>query len=395
MRCISTTAKLAASTALLLAAATASAAPPYSGTITLDPDIITATDPTAYTGLTATGRGVRTMFDRRRNAFVQYDAYLFRATYGDGLQIEFQVNPEFGSVDAAQTQVAFYAPIIGRLPRMLRRDVQTSWIHQGDQPFGGGNNNLLIHTGSLAQQYIAANILEETLAHEAAHTSLDAQHAASAGWLNAQARDPEFISTYARDNATREDVAETIVPWLALRAGAGRVSSATLATVRGAIPNRIAYLDAQGLDLAPWGAAQAASFAISEGVQGSWANPAHSGQGFFFDVSPSLGKFFGVAWFTWTNAAGQYDWLTGAGTYSGTRATITLHRTTGGRFAAATAVTTAPVGTATVDFTSCTQARFDYVLNGVAGSIPLQRLLPPGSLCGAGAAIAVEHDDAH
>ncbi|HVF35508.1 MAG TPA: hypothetical protein VND91_09325, partial [Candidatus Saccharimonadia bacterium] len=380
---------------LLLAAATASAVPPYSGTITLDPDIITSADPTAYTGLTATGRGVRTMFDRRRNAFVQYDAYLFRATYADALQIEFQVNPEFGSVEAAQAQVAFYAPIIGRLPRMLRRDVQTSWIHQGDQPFGGGNNNLLIHTGSLAQQYIAANILEETLAHEAAHTSLDAQHAASAGWLDAQARDPEFISTYARDNATREDVAETIVPWLALRARAGRVAPATLTTIRNAIPRRIAYLDAQALDLAPWGAAQATTFAIGEGVQGSWSNPAHNGQGFFFDVSPSIGNFFGVAWFTWTTTPGQYDWLTGAGTYSGTRATITLHRTTGGRFADATPVTTAPVGSATIEFTSCTQARIDYVLNGASGSIPIQRLLPPGSLCAASNAASVESDGVH
>ena len=69
------------------------------------------------------------------------------------------------------------------------------------QPFGGGNNNLLIHTGQGAQ-YEASGILEETFVHEAAHTSLDAVHASSAGWIAAQQADPNFISTYARDNAT-------------------------------------------------------------------------------------------------------------------------------------------------------------------------------------------------
>ena len=39
---------------------------------------------------------------------------------------------------------------------------------------------------------------------------MDGPHAASAGWLAAQAADPEFISTYARDNPTREDIAESL-----------------------------------------------------------------------------------------------------------------------------------------------------------------------------------------
>ena len=60
--------------------------------------------------------------------------------------------------------------------------METVWIHRGVEPFGGGNFNILIHTGQAAE-YVAAGILEETLVHEAVHSSLDGTHAAAAGWL--------------------------------------------------------------------------------------------------------------------------------------------------------------------------------------------------------------------
>lgn len=130
-------------------------------------------------------------------------------------------------------------------------------------------------------------------------------------------------------------------------------------------------------------AAQTAAFTINEGVQGSWLNNATGGQGFFFDVAPSVDNLFGVAWFTWTGTAGQYDWLTGAGRYQGDSATVTLFRTRGGRFNDPTPVQTTPAGTATIRFTSCTAATLDFTLTDPAasGSIPLSRLLPAGSLC--------------
>lgn len=231
------------------------AAPPYSGTVFMDPGIITAADPTTFSRLTYSGQGERTIFDRRVNAFVQLNAHLFNATYSDGLQIEFQVNPEFGSVAAARAQAEYYAPVIGRLPRVLRLHVLTSWIHQGDQPLGGGNNNLLIHTGSITQGYIASGSLEEALAHEASHTSLDADHAAAAGWRAAQVADANFISQYAQDNPAREDIAESFVPYLAVRLPGNRVDAATVQTILSTIPNRVAYFDAQHFDLSPASAA--------------------------------------------------------------------------------------------------------------------------------------------
>jgi hypothetical protein len=181
---------------LIIIPAALTADPPVSGTIFMDPDIITPSDPTTFSGVTYTGQGSRLMFDRRTNSWSTTNAYLFRATFTDGFIVEIQVNPEFGTVAGAQIEAAKYGPPIGRLPKALRVDLETVTIHKGVNPFGGGNNNLLIHTGQ-ADLYIGDGILEETLVHEAAHTSLDAAHQASTGWLAAQQSDPEFISTYA------------------------------------------------------------------------------------------------------------------------------------------------------------------------------------------------------
>lgn len=233
-----------------LVCATAYAAPPFSGTIFIDPDIITSADRTTFISAPYAGRGMRMMFDRRVNAFITVNAFLFNATFDDGLSAEIQVNPEFGDSATAGAEATKYGTVIGRLPTVSRKDVQTVWIHKGQQPFGGGNNNLLIHTDQ-ADTYAAQGILEETLVHESAHTSLDAQHANSSGWRAAQQADPDFISTYARDNPTREDVAESFLPWLAVRYRRDRISDSVANTITATIPNRLAYFDAQKFNLYP------------------------------------------------------------------------------------------------------------------------------------------------
>ena len=225
-------------------------APPFGGTIFIDPDIVTPSDPSTFVGLTDTGQASRTMFDRRVDGWVTLEPYLFDATFSDGLTVEMQVNPEFGSVDAARAEAETYARAIGQLPTSLRSDVETSWIHQGVEPFGGGNRNLLIHVGQAAL-YVRDGILEETLIHEATHSSIDAAHQSAPGWIAAQASDPTYISDYARDFPVREDLAETMVPYIAVRFRPDRISADLLATIMEAIPARIEYLDGLGLDMHP------------------------------------------------------------------------------------------------------------------------------------------------
>ncbi len=224
--------------------------PPFSGTIFIDPDIITAEDRSSFLSATYSGQGIRSMYDRRPAAWIQNNAFLFAANFDDGLTAEIQVNSEFSTPEAALFEALKYGLAVGRLPTSLRMDMETMWIHKGNMPFGGGNNNILIHTEQAAD-YIQAGILEETLVHEASHTSLDEYHATAPGWIAAQQADPDYISTYARDNSGREDIAESFLTWLAVRHKADSISEEMKDIIESTIPNRLLYFDGLDLDLYP------------------------------------------------------------------------------------------------------------------------------------------------
>ena len=225
-------------------------AAPFYSSIYLDPDIITPSDPTTFHGLTPRGQGLRSMFDWRVARKIQVNAWLFDAMFSDGLSAEVQVNPEFGE-DAARAEAEKYTVVIGRLPQALRVSRQFVMIHRGVHPAGGGSDgSLLIHTDQ-AVQYEAGGFLEEILVHETAHTSLDAIHALHPQWLSAQSSDPGFISTYARDNPGREDVAESFLMYLIVRYRLERISQSVAATALQTIPNRIAYFDSLRLTILP------------------------------------------------------------------------------------------------------------------------------------------------
>lgn len=229
---------------------TTPAGPPFDGTIFLDPDIIVDSDPSTFVSLSYVGQDMRLMYDRRVNKFITVPAFIYNSTYDDGLTIEIQVNPEFQNPELGQTVALKFATVIGRLPTSLRVDVETVWIHKGTEPFGSGNNNLLVHTGQ-ATQYEKDGILEETFVHEASHSSLDAAHATSAGWISAQESDGNFISTYALDNPKREDIAESFLLYLAVRHRSDRISQSLKSVTLQTIPNRIKYFDTQKFEMYP------------------------------------------------------------------------------------------------------------------------------------------------
>jgi len=220
--------------------------PPYAGTVFVDPDIITAADPSAFIQIISIESGPRTMFDRRADNGngdrVTINSRLFQASYTDGNAIEIQVNPEFDPSEAA-IKAKFYGYAIGQLPKLLRLDVKTVWIHKGDKPFGGGNDNLLIHTDSPRYH---GTVLEETLFHEACHTSLDSR-LYGATWSNAQTLDAEYISTYAKDNPAREDVAESCALYYAVRFKPERLSEKDLNLITKTIKNRMLVFDSLGM----------------------------------------------------------------------------------------------------------------------------------------------------
>ena len=245
---------------LVLAACVATAAPaalaqPFDGTVFMSPGVLTEVDPSGLRSITYDGRGERRMFDRRVDDWVTVDAYLFTARLAAG-DVEFQVNPEFGSQAAARAEVDVFAPALGRLPAVMLSRIDSAWVHAGDELFGAavGGSSILIHT-DYGRGMDRDGYLEEVLFHETAHVSLDPEHADAPGWRTAQQTDGGFVSAYARDNPDREDVAESILPYFAVRFRPERLRPGQRQAIEEAIPARLEYFDAQRFDWSPYMAA--------------------------------------------------------------------------------------------------------------------------------------------
>ncbi|MFO0939460.1 MAG: hypothetical protein U0930_01705 [Pirellulales bacterium] len=214
--------------------------PPFRGTIFDFPDLMKESDPTAFKSIEFVESAEREMFDRRINRSQRFPTFVFKVEYSDRKPLEVAVNREFETVSAAQLQAERYAIAFGRLPLLLREEIDALHIQAGNELFGGGRK-VLIHTGQ-GERYIKDGILEETLAHEAGH-ALDSKFANHPDWVAAQKKDAMFISKYAEENPRREDIAESIVPYLAIRFRPDRIAKAQLETITQSIPARIEFFD--------------------------------------------------------------------------------------------------------------------------------------------------------
>ncbi len=235
---------------IINSSSTSTPTPPYSGTVYIDPDWIIESDPTTYSNSTYDGIQNVLMYDRRIPAWERVDAHIWILSYSDGISINAQVNAEFDK-ESSKTIAEKWGGAVGRLPKTLRRDVDELWIHDGDELMGGGNRSILIHVGHGDENY-SRGWAEEELLHEAVHTSLDSYYKDSADWLAAQESDDNYISDYAREYPTREDLAESFGPYMAIRILTNRVKASDKEKILSAMPVRIAFLDSLSLDWSPW-----------------------------------------------------------------------------------------------------------------------------------------------
>ena len=235
--------------------------PPSYGVVDITPRVLEPSDPTTLGSITYAGRGQRLAYDRRLDPAdwrrgITIDAYLFDVRYA-GHEVEFRVNPEFGSEEAARAEVETYAPALGQMPAVLRSGINYVAINAGNEPWGGcgpypGCGGILIHTDRGKDHYTPGGFMEEILMHEAGHSALDTAHRNSPGWRAAQAADGVFISGYARDFPDREDVTESFAAYFAVRYRPERLTEADRSAILAAIPNRLAYFDEQGFDMSPY-----------------------------------------------------------------------------------------------------------------------------------------------
>ncbi|MCH1571964.1 MAG: hypothetical protein L7S64_11520 [Longimicrobiales bacterium] len=223
--------------------------PPLNGTAFIDPDILTIQDSTAFESLVALGAGSRDMYDVRVSAVGTYNVWLFQADFDDALSVEIRVNAEFDSL-AAVDFADLYARRLGVLPNVLRAGMVAISVHDGRENFLGLATEMVVHAEQ-GETYRLQGFLEEVMAHEAVHISLDEAHANSPGWIAAQESDPTSISGFARDFPRNEDLAETFGAWLAVRWAGDSVTAFLRALIVQAVPARLEYLDAQNFVMYP------------------------------------------------------------------------------------------------------------------------------------------------
>ena len=216
-------------------------------------DIINKKDPTTFQNIVFVKKKTIKWWDRRNgNKQKSFKAFIFKAKFLKGRRdITIRVNDEFETENKAKEQAIKYAKLIGQLPNFLRtKNLKTLTIHKGNEEWGGGNNDMLIYT----DMYQWGEFTEEVAIHEAAHTTLDPQWHGSikrSKWNKAIKADNKFVSPYAKKFPKREDIAETINWWIAVRCKSDRISKLTYEKIILGIPNRLKYLDEQNYDTYP------------------------------------------------------------------------------------------------------------------------------------------------
>ena len=227
-----------------------------------DCDIIKKKDPTTFLNLSFLGVENIKWFDYRlstENSMkyeIYFDAFIFKARFEKGKDVTIRVNSEFKTKEKAEKIAKKYAKTIGQLPNFLRvPHLLTSTIHKGNGGWGGGNSDILIHTGTSPSRRGVSKCLEEVMIHEGAHVSIDFFYTLKGKkgnrWKDAANKDNKYVTPYARKNPFREDIAETINWWIAVRCKKDRISKSTYKKIVQNIPNRLEFFDNQDFDTYP------------------------------------------------------------------------------------------------------------------------------------------------
>ena len=192
--------------------------PPFGGTVYIDSGWITSADISAFIKKTPLGIERVTLYDRRVPAFTDVDAHSYELAYGNSVVVVARVNTEFDEITAS-TLADKWGVVLGQMPLGLIKHLGELHIQPGDELMGGNGftnpTHVLIHEDHGANN-LANGWAEEEVLHELGHAVFQPR-VEDADWVAAQNTDPCFISDYARDNPIREDVAETLGPYLAMK----------------------------------------------------------------------------------------------------------------------------------------------------------------------------------
>ena len=220
---------------------------------------ITKDDASTHESLASLGVETQLILDHRIEGSAEHDWRVFEAGYTDDTTAELWINvASFPGEHAAVA--ADYAAEIGRTPLLLRRSLDRLYVLDG-RPAGvaaaAGPRIVLLRDGNVGQvrevtlyagwftEAWRRSHREEAMLHELAHLALP-DLGRSAEWRAAQEADGVFITDYAERFPLREDVADTLVAYVAVRHRRARIGEPLARAIERAIPARLAILDAQG-----------------------------------------------------------------------------------------------------------------------------------------------------
>jgi len=217
---------------------------------TLLKNIINKDDPTTYKDLIFIKKEVNKNFDKRYgNEMYVATFFIFEAKYEFGKDVEIWVNSEFGSHENIAEIALKYSKMLGKVPSFFREELKWVVIHGPwlDKSkctchwYAFRNEGVYIHTKMVNEE-----AQQEVLIHELAHVTIDSLYYNSANeiiWTNAQKQDAKSISRYAESNPLVEDIAESVVAWVAVRCKRDRISKKKYKMIIKTIPNRLIVLD--------------------------------------------------------------------------------------------------------------------------------------------------------
>ena len=217
--------------------------PPYASTAYVDSNIVSPHDRTAFAGTTYSGTDVYNGWDVRTHEWADLNVYAYHVAWSDLPSCIAMVDTTFVGKDSAGVLVEFYARALGRIPLTLRAAVKGFCIMAGDSVFSTNYDSIVNIYHGQGLILVADGVLEETLIHEGTHAALDPKYAAIPQWLAAQKADVRFISDYAAEHPTTEDMAESVLFWIAMKFVPWRITDEETETVHTTIPHRLKFLD--------------------------------------------------------------------------------------------------------------------------------------------------------
>lgn len=224
--------------------------PPYRSSLFVDPNWMSQNDHSIYISSAYIGKSTFTWFDFRSYQWNQdVEAYSYRMSFRNGIEVMVSISTELPRAEVPK-YLDQWGFLFGQAPPALLsrlgefQIVPQSETERGLKGNGSTNpNHVVLYAddpeASLAEALVRGWV-QEGITHEMGHALFPRER--DDDWLAAQEADNCFISEYAEENPFREDIAESLAPFLMTTYRRSKVLAEDLTKIEECIPNRMRVL---------------------------------------------------------------------------------------------------------------------------------------------------------